>query len=237
MRNDNKEINAERINICEVGDVLESLNNKSGRIFRGEKLYPKDTALTTTMFRKRLFSYRTYNNDFLPQLLHEVFFHQDIETSGIEIVNYIKSSDDYFNLLNLLRHYGCPTPSIDWTRNPWIALYFAIKCIKEGAFKRDGIRLYEFDLAGFTHSWGGDWEEIKSLNMYKYPHLVVCKGEKFEYNVRAKSQESTIVYTNYQDLISHIQSCEKIDEKKYLTNYEADISSEYDFDVNLPLNC
>lgn len=40
--------------------------------------------------------------------------------------NIIKNDYDYLDFLALAQHYGLPTRLIDWTRNPFVAIYFSI---------------------------------------------------------------------------------------------------------------
>ena len=53
------------------------------------------------------------------------------------LLNYDDMPDDSFNFLAYLRHHGFPSPFLDWTSSPFIAVFFAYDNYREDSEKDD----------------------------------------------------------------------------------------------------
>ena len=110
----------------EFNNFLDILKSPSKGIWRGldNALFANYTSLQRhTLIKKDL---NSYDDVFL--YLDKIFAGFDEWNKGLLVkyfANYNIKDIPVFSKLSFLRHYGVPTPIIDWTRNPSVALYFA----------------------------------------------------------------------------------------------------------------
>ena len=111
----------ETINVSSWEDfngILNIFNNNIDYIWRGQRFYYEDSENTK---KWKLLS--TYYRDYKGKIrLKDIFdnFKKKLKDLPFEI-NFSKDNE----IWAIGQHYGLPTPLLDWTKNPYIAAFFA----------------------------------------------------------------------------------------------------------------
>lgn len=117
-----------------VRDILEFLKiikqkqeqgNEVQFIYRGQRV--ADWSLLPSIHRKRL------SSNLLSIEEHEKKLYKNIQKQNLF---EFKQQNLFINEVIKMQHYGIPSPLLDWTTNPLIALFFATSI---GKFKDDGL--------------------------------------------------------------------------------------------------
>lgn len=132
-------------NIHRIFEYLESLSvGTDDYIFRGHR--DKNWRLQTTLHR-----HRTYFGSFDVEEMIKSFRANLVK---IGILPFSKGNSHRLNWLEYARHYGVPTPCLDFTLSPYIALFFAFT----GAVVRYGknidfVYVYALNQKALAHDW------------------------------------------------------------------------------------
>lgn len=187
--------------------VLANDKNNTGVIYRGQKSQKK---LRTYFHRQR-------NNliDFATKDINDLFAH--INPASKQYKYRKDSSEDYWALLALAQHHGYPTPLLDWTKSPYVALFFAFKDIKKE--EHDGfVRLFRFD----SQKW-----RIKNRPLFNlfdpHPSLTIEELPAIV-NERAMVQQSVHMIANIDDIETLVSIFENHFKEKYFTKVDLPIS-------------
>ena len=95
-------------------------------------------------------------------------------------------------LIGLMRHLGLQTPSLDWTKNPFVAAYFAFKNICE---KSDKVSIFLFDRKAWLNNKNSlTSRDLDILRLQELDHLIP----------RQKAQESVYIYSRTDGVFSEL---------------------------------
>ncbi len=130
-------------------------------------------------------------SDYLDRVIPEVSFYVSAhQNESIDISNEIQ----FGAFLAKLQHHGFPTPLLDWTLSPYIAVYFAFKDIDPHSPDTDTVTIHMFDF----NQWSNTFQQpldlrsnISFVSTYR-PH---AKG-----NPRMIRQMAVTTATNVLDL-------------------------------------
>ncbi len=124
-------------------------------------------SLVSTAHRSGIFDLHHYLVEILPRVRAEL-----LKRHGLRID--ISAPDGLAEILALIRHHGFPSPIMDWSKSPWVALYFAISnaraqskngkdlaCCRVYCLNHDGISVVaDVQKALLMPNLGGPFAEI-----------------------------------------------------------------------------
>lgn len=113
-------------------------------VFRGQG--NSKYKLENTWQRHRTIPHETWMTD-----IDEAFekFAVGLAKIGIDKHNYM----DRFEALEHARHHGVPTPCLDFSYSPYVALFFAFNGVRIKYTKTDYVVIYALDLRKLAHEW------------------------------------------------------------------------------------
>ena len=181
-------------------------------IFRGQN---RPWRLRTNFHRTG----RANLNRFLAEDIQALHNNLSARTRHIFDLDRPKENGAFFNLV---QHHGYPTPLLDWTYSPYVAVYFAYR----GALnipgadlgKRARVRLFMFD----KEEWSKDFLQLQNLTPVGR-HFSIMEFIAIN-NERMIPQQALSSVTNVDDIEGYIQEKEEETGKSYLSIIDLPVS-------------
>ena len=160
-------------------------------IYRGQASH---WALQTSYHRTGRSELISYMDNELPELAEHINAISPIQYNTLD-------NNSLGTLLNLAQHHGYPTPLLDWTKSPYVAIFFALA--DEMALKGSK----EVSIFTFNQK---KWVELSGkIAKIRVPNSIVKIVDLPKSgNSRALPQQSKIMYSNVIDIENYILSNE-----------------------------
>ncbi len=185
-----------------------------GLYFRGQRnaTWPLETTYHRRSKRSDV-NLKRFDEVIIPQLVIPI---QRVYGAKFDI----RDGEQNASFLALLQHYGFPTPLLDWTLDPYIAAYFALKKADANSGSRFA-RVFVFDAeAWHRHAW-----PIRNIqSVYKN----ITTVEPYDAgNRRIMAQKGKFTLSNTPDMEQYI-----IDHPANLLNNDVPFVQSFQIDSN-----
>ncbi len=186
-----------------AGARVESFGGPAGVLYRGHG--NADWTLTTTLERyapDREFGFKNYNRymDLISRPIQSMTGKEWTVEREFE-PNQIIAPPSY-EFMVYTRHHGFPSPLLDWSASPYVALFFAYEGIAESRAESIGIYSYEH-LSPSRGGWVGD-PSIRltgpMLNTHGRHYRQQC-----EYTICVQETPDDCIYASHD---SYVEQCE-----------------------------
>lgn len=186
-------------------------------IYRGQSndLWPLTTSFCRYCKKNRLefdlnifkCKYCTVDKIIKPEVLNDI----KTECSVLDSSNKIQKMNKV-SLFAYLQHNGVPTPLLDWSYSPYVALYFAIK----DAGPSDQIVLYDFNLTKYEKDYPKDFDKYGNSIIGARPITILDYPSE---NINQLNQQGLFMFCrNYFNIEEYFEELyNKDNEKKYLS--------------------
>lgn len=143
--------------------MLSDLKSKNS-FFRGQKHWKwrVNSGAQREWFKNRLFIEKYYKGE---SSVNQ-FFQEFLNFIKSKILKIQQSAQDDFSLISELQHYGAPTPFIDFTTQPWVALFFALgmdSCESAEVVGDTNCSLYSFQSGKGAETPANDWTNYSEI--------------------------------------------------------------------------
>lgn len=185
--------------------IIEEISYDSPRatIFRGQP--NAEWHLRTTLERmigKNMSAENYFNLIKRIQTKIETFANQwwelpDYEDFEKRMKSHCRMDEQSFFYMTYLRHFGFPSPLLDWTRSPFIAAYFAFRDVSNSA---ENIAIYMYSIS-YSHGIGVDVSDIPSIS----PIIQSPRNNKRHelqqgvYTVCLREENERIYFSDHED--------------------------------------
>lgn len=179
------------------------------RLFRGQS---KPWPLQTSFHRSHRSDLNRYINEDTTELYRRL--------SGELLPVRIDRNNPFENasFIALAQHHGFPTPTIDWSKSPFVATYFALQdSLKAREKQPTDIRVFCLDY----HALPQDIRSAQSFTLTR-PHLTGINALPMA-NRRLLPQQGILTSTNLRDIESFLIYLEQREQKSFLTAFDIQI--------------
>jgi hypothetical protein len=181
-------------------------------IFRGQS---QPWRLRTKYHRTGRADLNRYRNEDIVQV------HRHLSARTKHLFDLAKP-DEFGSFCSMMQHHGYPTPMLDWSKSPYVAVFFAYRNVtREDLAKRDvnsKVRIQVFD----SYNWKKTFPQFP-LMLFPALHISVIEFVATE-NERLIPQQSVSTITNADDIETYIRDLETQSGKTYLEAYDLPVS-------------
>lgn len=181
-----------------------------------EHLYP-------TIIRSFLKQKKNSDDNVREKEMYEIDILHSFETHGSYNLEHVSS---VFDFLATMQHYGLPTRMLDWTRNPYAAILFAVFLKKENSESEKTFDKVKLDFKNYYYVLRIDITEHVRLF-----DIVSCCDEKYNSKYIAQDIPYTIKYLHMLKTVDRLL-CKNTNEneiRKIIKNIYLNTNSEYLF--------